>query len=544
MGMRTRVVATVTASLLAVFLMGVGPPAGAGQSQISDLQMTPNVNEGETAHLTGTINQQCPGSGESLTVGWGDGSTDDLTGLSSGPFDLTHTYADDNPPGQSDLLNVSLLLTDNCDHNPYQTGARTTVHNLDPVIEHFDVFHRGAGQFTPIEMTFTDEGTLDTFTVTIDWGDGSQNTVLLLPAIQKIREAHRYMAAGQFKVSVTVQDDDGGIAEDSITFDVALTQPRMVTGSGKGRPSLVKFFESGDKPVPPNFLAYRSSFTGGVRVAVGDWDGDGVADIITAPGAGGGPHVRVFSGDDHSLLDGFFAYRSSFTGGVFVAAGDVNGDGFSDIITGAGAGGGPHVKVFDGRDHGNLLGSFMAFRSSFNGGVRVATGDVNGDGYPDIIVGAGPGGGPHIKVFNGRSEVLMHSFYAFRSSFTGGVFVAGGDVNGDGLADIIVGADAGGGPLVNVFSVGDPAGGGGGLVKSFFAYRSSFTGGVRVAAADVNGDGRADIITAAGAGGGPHVKAFNSSVDGGTVFDFAPYDSSFLGGVYVGAGVSLPATGD
>jgi hypothetical protein len=248
----------------------------------------------------------------------------------------------------------------------------------------------------------------------------------------------------------------------------------------------------------------------------------------------------VFDGVTGGEIFSFLAYSPNQSGGVFVAAGDVNGDGFSDIITGAGAGGGPHIKVFDGRDHGNLLMSFMAFRSSFNGGVRVAVGDVNGDGYPDIIVGAGAGGGPHIKVFDGRSGQLLESFMAFRSSFNGGVFVAGGDVNADGADDIIVGADAGGGPLVNVFSVVDPALGHQ-ILKSFFAYRSSFTGGVRVAAADVNGDGRADIITAAGAGGGPHVRAFNSSVDGGTVFDFAPYDSSFLGGVYVGAGVTVPA---
>ena len=94
--------------------------------------------------------------------------------------------------------------------------------------------------------------------------------------------------------------------------------------------------------------AFDPTFTGGVRVAVGDVNGDGVEDVIAAAGPGGGPNVKVFSGVDGSLMFSFFAYDPSFTGGVFVAAGDTNNDGKADIITGAGAGGGPHVKVSAG----------------------------------------------------------------------------------------------------------------------------------------------------------------------------------------------------
>ena len=132
-------------------------------------------------------------------------------------------------------------------------------------------------------------------------------------------------------------------------------------------------------------FAYAASFTGGVRVATGDVNGDGVQDVITAPGAGGGPHMRVFDGKNGQVISEFFAYSASFTGGVFVAAGDINGDGTAEIITGPGAGGGPHVRVFS--LSGTVVREFFAYSASFTGGVTVAAGDVNGDGKADIVTG-------------------------------------------------------------------------------------------------------------------------------------------------------------
>lgn len=84
---------------------------------------------------------------------------------------------------------------------------------------------------------------------------------------------------------------------------------------------------------------------GGVRVAAGDLDGDGRAEIITAPGFGGGPLVKVFDRRTGGLLLAYNAYDAGFVGGVDVAAGDVNGDGKMDVITGAGVA--PPVKVFE-----------------------------------------------------------------------------------------------------------------------------------------------------------------------------------------------------
>src|SRR5262249_17446018 len=152
----------------------------------------------------------------------------------------------------------------------------------------------------------------------------------------------------------------------------------------------VKVFDAKTGTLKFDFMAYDPHFLGGVRVALGDVNGDGVPDIITAAGTTGGPEVKVFDGVTGKKIQDFMAYNSRFTGGVFVAAGDINSDGFADIITGADAGGGPEVRVFSGLTHA-VLRDFYAYSPYFNGGVRVAAGDVNHDGVIDIITGAGPG---------------------------------------------------------------------------------------------------------------------------------------------------------
>ncbi len=302
------------------------------------------------------------------------------------------------------------------------------------------------------------------------------------------------------------------------------TQSRILTGPGGSAPPRVRAFTAPGTMLD-NFLAYQDNFTGGVRVATGDVNGDGVCDIITGAGPGGGPHVKVFDGRTGAACRDFFAYGSSFAGGVFVASGDVNGDGRDDIITGAGPGAAPHVKVFDGAT-GGLLQSFFAYAPTFAGGVAVAAGDVNGDGLCDIITGSGTGGNAHVKAFSGQSGAELRSFFAY-PGFTGGVFVAAGDLNGDGAAEIVTGYGAGGAPHVKVFN-----GASGALLLSFFAYDTAFAGGVRVAAGDVNGDGIMDIITGPGAGMAPQVRVFNGST-AAELESFLAYGTALTTGIYV-----------
>src|SRR5579883_3084771 len=106
---------------------------------------------------------------------------------------------------------------------------------------------------------------------------------------------------------------------------------------------------------------------------------------------------------------------------------------------GAGPSGGPQVTVLF--DDGSRM-SFFAFDYAFHGGVNAVIGMVNGTGVPDVIVGAGRGGGPEVKVFDGAQLLAGHvvttaAFMAFPANFLGGVSLAVGAVNGTGHQDVI-----------------------------------------------------------------------------------------------------------
>ncbi len=364
-------------------------------------------------------------------------------------------------------------------------------------------------------------------------------------------------ADGQTQQAIDVSVQGDVELERNETFTVNLTTPAagsiITTGSATGEilnDETIEVFGAGSgtgtESMPPqvivknaatgevlhNFYAYDFNFRGGVRVAAADVNGDGVPDVITGAGPGGGPHVKVFDGLTGQTIASYFAYSANFTGGVFVAAGDVTGDGVPDIITGAGAGGGPNVRVFDGQTQ-TMVRDFYAFNPAFTGGVTVAAGDFNLDWYADIVTGAGPGGGPDVRVFDAQSQGMIHDFYAYDAGFTGGVSVAVGNVAGDGVPEIITGAGAGGGPNVKAFD---------GLtlqtVANFFAFDANQTTGIFVGVTDVNGDGIAEILVGPGRGSQSFVRLFDAS---GSVLDSSTliFNPHFRSGVHVG-GSTVP----
>jgi len=295
--------------------------------------------------------------------------------------------------------------------------------------------------------------------------------------------------------------------------------PAVVAGAGPGRAAEARIFRL-DGAALGGTLAAFPGFLGGVRVAACDLDGDLIDDVILGAGPGGGPLVLALkldaAGTPVAGLAAFFAYDPALGGGVTVACGDLDGDGVPEIVVGAGRGGGPHVRAFryaPGAPGGVVDAgvSFFPYDAGFHGGIFVAVGNLDGDGPPghaEIIVGAGPGGGPHVRTFRyaggapGGVQDFGVSFFPYDPGFTGGVHVAAGDLDGDGRAELIIGPGAGGGPHVRVFRA---AGGVPTEVAGFFAYDPSFRGGVFVGAAG------GQVLTGAGPSGGAHVRGFTMS---------------------------------
>ena len=286
---------------------------------------------------------------------------------------------------------------------------------------------------------------------------------------------------------------------------------------------------------------------GGTRAATGDVNGDGVDDVIIGVGPGASGPVLVFDGATQKQLFSLEAFEASFMGGVNVALADVTGDGKADAIITPGDGGGARVRVYDGVTKALIADFFGIDDVNFRGGAVASGADVNGDGVGDLIVAAGMGGGPRVAGWNGKSLVAgatptraFDDFFAFESTLRNGVYLASGDVDGDGKADIIVGGGASGSPRVTVFGGNDlTATGKQTQIANFFAGDSNDRTGVRVSAKDIDGDGKADIITSSkSATSSTEVNAYlangiSMSGPGETRFH-VPAFAEFQGGVFVG----------
>jgi subtilisin family serine protease/subtilisin-like proprotein convertase family protein len=330
-------------------------------------------------------------------------------------------------------------------------------------------------------------------------------------------------------------------ASTAFTIKPKFTDHYAVAADAGGTP-LLSAYDPLSGAVVWKVFAYESTFTGGVRVTTADVNGDGVVDVIVAPGPGRPAEIRAFNGIDGTELFSFQAFEPTFTGGAFVAAGDFNGDGKAEIVVTPDQGGGPRVRVLADAGQTVLADFFGIDDPNFRGGARATVGDLNHDGTPDLIVAAGYGGGPRIAGYNGAAlrtgqEVkLFADFFAFEPTLRNGAYVALGDFTGDGFADLVTAGGPGGGPRVQVLdgqtliNTGQRT-----AIANFYAGDPNGRNGARVAVKDLDGDGVSDLLTA---DGGSVVHGYlstnflsNPAPTADRSFDAFP---TFVGGVFVG----------
>jgi hypothetical protein len=282
----------------------------------------------------------------------------------------------------------------------------------------------------------------------------------------------------------------------------------LVEGAGPGKLPKVQVFDAATGKELYHFLAYGRRMRSGVRVAVGDINGDGTLDIVTAPGRFGPAKVKIFRGSDGALEGQFSVPRAQARGGLWVAAGDLQNTGAADIIVSPGLGR-PVIRAYSGFA-GHQVASFRADaglpRGSWQGGARVAMGDLDRDGHADIVA-VPTSGRPLVRVLSGATGAVLASYTAFSRPVPGGVSLAVGTIGLDRRLDVIVAAPSSPrSARVRVFD-----GLTGARTATFRAPGRGFADGVRVAAVSLGGGATDALALAPARGRGPGATVLDLS---------------------------------
>lgn len=318
------------------------------------------------------------------------------------------------------------------------------------------------------------------------------------------------LGPGSSEFTVTATDLAGN--ESAATDAPSIVRPNyLVVGANAGNKNtpLVKVYDADSGELYSSFLAYEKSFAGGVRIATADLDNNGSIEIIVTPAAKRRTEVKVFNTMGVELPEfAFIASKATQKYGSTVTTGDFDGDGWTDIALGAGYNQKSRIQVFKN----NLAQSpdqafseipsaeFQALPDRYKSGVSVASGDIDGDGKFEIIVGSNAGQIATVVVFNILDTNLFTfgeslSYRPYGDKFKGGVSVSAGDTTGDGKAEIITAPGAKGGSFIQIHN-----GETGALVGApFAAFPASNKLPVNVVLKDLDGDGRIDEIFAAAA---------------------------------------------
>ena len=267
--------------------------------------------------------------------------------------------------------------------------------------------------------------------------------------------------------TVTAPD---GTTDSATDTDTPTFSPALILGTDIGCTStpLVQVLDPVTGAVLTQFFAYEPSFRGGAHVYGYDMTGDGIDEIVTAPGPGRPGEVRVFTQTGVELPQyRMFPFGAGYTGGVEVAAGAVTGVGTTQLVTGQQRGT-SLVRVFDVTPGSGIsstpIRQMQPFGPSFRGGVTVATADIGTfsgasltsaapDGITEVIVGSGPGIPATVKSYNAVTAppVVVNTVKPIGKGYSGGVSVAALPGATGAAAGVLVSAGVNGGSKVETY---------------------------------------------------------------------------------------------
>jgi uncharacterized repeat protein (TIGR01451 family) len=342
--------------------------------------------------------------------------------------------------------------------------------------------------------------------------------------------------------SASISDDlangaDPNSGNNSDSVDTPIYQGIFAVSLSASSPQ-VKAYDAATGTLALDFMAYEAKPkpSAGVSVAIGDMNGDGYDDIVTSYSRDTG-RIRIFDGltGGPLTLGGLTElnpFNAAADNGALVAVGDVTGDGRNDIVVSSENA--RQVKVYDGVT-GELAAKFVPFGAAVIG-TRVSVGDMNGDGVADIIAAQATGGGG-VRAFAGGSLPATGApelLFKTRLKGSDGVFVAAGNVSGDDRQELIMGS---GDLSVSKLAVFSPESG----AVLYKTKVSSLLGssGLRVAAVDRDLDGVAEIIVAPGGRGAGEVL-FLDGGSGGVLGDYTFVPFASASGVALSLAGSVP----
>ncbi|MBT5808709.1 S8 family serine peptidase [Candidatus Uhrbacteria bacterium] len=309
-------------------------------------------------------------------------------------------------------------------------------------------------------------------------------------------EARKRLGAGLLNVEralITAEQFVGGSSSVNTSRSYDPSGSFVIAEQAGASPLVKRYNDHGELQV--DFMAYHPGFTGGVRLVMADVDGDGVEEIITGAGPGGGPQVRIFDLDGNALGQ-FFAFDEGGRTGIQLAAGDTNGDGVAEIFVVEDEGGTGQVRIFNRAGH--LKGSFFPFDRT-ESLLTIAAGDVDGDGKDELVVSESG----RVRVFEGNGRYVKEFT---PSQFVDALTLAVGDLDQDGSEEIIVASGRGYEPRLWVYNQNN-------LSVSSLVFNGGFTGGVAVAVSDIDQNGETEIFVTPLSGGGPQVRVLNAELE-------------------------------